>query len=286
MVKAVSKGLEKDRERAIAALCSATDRTLSTWVVGGEKNLSIYIGQPCHAALQIPKGTTLFASCFNTLDTKETTRGDKGGAFEKGEGEKYWSFMTGENSPWKLLFERSYPERIEKDGELVGFFLDPVAAHEKFKLCYNFCIAMRMVGEERSTIKTWSELVDFGMREADALYLARMIKPVGEHWGARDSNDSRHWPLLSDIYEYSGYNYKYTKAFNFKRFREGDYEFGHQNEVRGWITAPPRDDFSLGTVKKAGTKNYESVFKLEDIISGFTQWVDAQEIEEKRKEAA
>jgi hypothetical protein len=276
-----SVSLEKDRARAIEAMREAEDRTLATWVVASKQGLSVHIDAPCHAGLRIPESTTVFASGFNSRQTGKAYRAsadeEKPGVSDM---EKYWSWMTGDNSPWKLLFEKSYPEKITtKKGIIVGFFLDPETAHEKFRLTYNYCIAMRMVGEERTSIKTWSKLVDLGMRESDALYLSRMIRPysgkkdVGEgKYVLYSSNDSCHWPLTA-----LGYDDHYTKqfSFNFERFRNGDFDFKVNNEVYGWCTSPLRPDFSLGNVPHE-ISGYEAYFKIEDVAEVFTKWVNEQ----------
>lgn len=293
-----AKGLEKDRERIKKIICSATDRTLSTWAMASEKELIFFIDTACHAALRIPGNLKLFASCFDTRVTPNEYRKkeEKGvSEFTKENGEKFWSFMTGENSPWKKLFEKSYPERIEdKDGQLVGFFMDPEMAHQMKGLTLNYCIAMRMVGEERKSIKTWSSLVDLGMREADALYLSRMIVPAKikaeEVIGLYEShghNDTCHWPLLNARY---GPSYsKMVASFNFRAFREGDFNFNMGNETHGWCSAPFRTDFSLGKVPSKVVYKHSPYFKLEDVAEEFTKWVEAQdqkaiETEEMKKE--
>jgi hypothetical protein len=293
-LKEPASTLEKDRKRIEKVLCSATDRTLSTWAMADDKTLTMFIDAACHAAFRIPKGMLLLASCFDTRMTKnECRKKAENGVkeFSKEDGEKFWSFMTGENSPWKKLFEKSYPERIEdENGQLVGFFMNPETAYENKGLTLNYCIAMRMVGEERRTIKTWSTLVDLGMREADALYLSRMIAPVTSEqeeikglYTEHGYNDTCHWPLLNNRY---GPSYtKYIGSFNFKAFREGEFNSSLDNETHGWCTAPFRADFSLARVKNKVEHRYSSFFKLEDVVEEFTNWVDAQE-QKKEKVAA
>jgi hypothetical protein len=294
-----SKGLEKDRKRVIQIMRSASDRTLSTWACVSPSKINFYVDYACHAPLMegrdgVPKDLTLFASCFDTRYTDDQHRESLGGEIEEGQDEKYaketaeryWSWMTGSDSPWKLLFEKSFPGRIEdENGYLVGFFLDPTAVLEKSRLAYNFMIAMRMVGEERTSIKTWAKLVDTGMRESDALYLSRIIRPKEDGYVAYSNNDASHWPLLNEAYDYYCGSIRYLGSFNFKKFRDGDFDFDQRPETKGWVTAPYRKDFSLGSIKEFEAIPGGRKFKLEDVIAEYSKWVDEQDYQ-MRKEAA
>lgn len=294
--------LEEDRKRARKALLSATDRTMATYVVANGKNLRVYVDAPCHAGLTaiITSDLHLLASCFESRDTEKATRKvsiipwcENGKLIIPFEGvaERYWNWTTGPSSPWKTLFQVAPPEAIRDDNEkLIGFFLEPQLASTYPAHVLNFCIAMRMIGEERETIKMWDRLVQNGMHEADALYLSRMVCEVDDSELVQytgNSNNSSHWPLSFQRYDQNYVNHKY---FSFDRFRNGNpkFEGNGLEEVRYWCDQKKYPDFSFAGIPAVmgNKRTYNERFKLEDVISAFYAWQEKHGQREKEERIA
>jgi hypothetical protein len=288
--------IEEDRERARNALLAATDRTMSTFMVTTPKTVHLEIDGACHASLSIPKDVQVIASCFEARDVALASRkinlwsnGKLHIPFE-GVAEKYWEWMTGDNSPWRTLFQKEKPEAIrDDDGVLIGFFLEPQLASTYPLHVLNYCIAMRMIGEERETLKMWDRLVKSGMHEGDALYLSRMVSEVDDSelvTLSGNHNNTSHWPL-SHVKFLSANK---TFYFSFDRFRNGNPRFNDRtNEIAYWCDSPEYPDFSFAGIKKEkeDRRAYIDYFKLEDVISAFYAWQEkhGQSINQKRKAA-
>jgi hypothetical protein len=290
--------IEEDRERARNALLAATDRTMATFMVTTPKTIHLEIDGACHASLSIPKDTQVIASCFEARETEKACRklgpwasaGHKLHVPFEGVAERYWDWMTGDRSPWRTLFQKERPEAIRDDnGVLIGFFLETELAVTYPLHVLNYCIAMRMIGEEREAIKVWDRLVQTGMHEGDALYLSRMVSEVDDSdlvIPSGNLNNTSHWPLAHVRY-LSPYK---TFYFSFDRFRNGNPRFDDRtNEVAYWCDSPEYLDFSFAGVKKEkeDKRAYVDYFKLEDIIEAFYTWQEknGQSINQKRKAA-
>ncbi len=310
-----SESYEQDRLRAINVIRSATDRTCTTWFTADTSRIAFRIDYACHADLlqHIPPEPTIFASCFNTKTDLNAMRAPMSPNEDEAtdlascqvEAEAYWDFIAGPTSPWKMLFQHSLPEKIlSEEGEIVGFFLDTKNlkgdSHGLRKLLYNFCIAMRMVGEERSTIRMFYRLkTEHEMENVDAMFLARMISSVKNFNGEeiedeRGScslaglNDSCHWPIGFSTWCEKG-------NFSFKKFREGTPDFSRSNEVAFWFDLLEYENFNIPAAITAGGfpserdgpyGNYK--FKIADVITCFYDWQrkNGQKPEQEMEKAA
>lgn len=280
----ISRGYEEDKERARGVFRTATDRTLTSWFVSNKDKIAFRQDYACHADFSAwVKKQGVVASCFQARVGLEYERAYYPDGCQdyvddsdlvNPIAERYWDFIMGSGSPWRMLFELAYPEKIlhEDNKTIAGFFLEPLLCDKYPGLAQNLAIAARMIGEEREAIFMWDHLVSKGMERADALYLARMVKwkkgtdgPVKE-W---TRNDSSHWPLLST-------SYATHKTFDFAAFREGRFNPDTYLETFGWCQAAERQDFNLGSV--ASRKNlkpnrdYTYEFELDDVIEEFYKW--------------
>lgn len=274
-------GIAEDRERAVNLLRTAIDRTLTTWFISDKTRMIYRHDYACHAGLveNMLTEPLVFASCFNARKGLQSERvrflpNEVAANDIKDVSEKYWDFIMGPDSPWRLLFKIAPPEKITmEDGTLVGFFLEPSTVAKYPKLTLNLCIAARMIGEERTTIKMWADLVDRGMHPADALYLSRMIKWSTEEGleglvTTRSHNDSSHWPLLFSAYWKEGY-------FSFERFRNGTPDLSEIVETHYWFGSKKYDDWDpsmIETEKKDRMRN--RYFTIDEAISSFLAWQD------------
>jgi hypothetical protein len=289
-----SEGFEEDKERARSVFRTSRDRTLTSWFMSDKNEIIFRQDYACHAEFNdyLNDPRKIVASCFNArvnLGSRRSFR-DQEDYVDNQDlvtpvAEKYWDFLMGSDSPWKMLFEVSYPEKImTDDGVLAGFFLEPTMCREYPKLALNLCIAARMIGEEREAIFMWDHLVFLGVPRTDALYLARMIKfqkglsgPVTQ-W---THNDSSHWPLLNS-------EYSRNRAFDFHAFREGRPDLSRPVETLYWCQAKSRSDFDLGflvnrkNLQKNRNFNYD--FDIQDVIEEFFIWQDKhdQKVKEER----
>lgn len=188
---------EEIKERVIREFsdCSWSDKRHCGWAFDD----AVVVNQPCHAGFSSEAHKTykpkfLMASSFVVLEGYEEI------------GKRYWGFMTGDKSPWRSLWVladwKPEPFFSTKHGRQLGFFVAPDGFN--FRLCRNYFIAMRMIGEYPDTIKQWAHYVDVGLSEPEALLLARMYRGSTTSTTVlkKDENDGNHWPINRNNFSY------------------------------------------------------------------------------------
>lgn len=156
------------------------------------------LDKPCHAGFNGPGEAKHFlSSTFVVLPGYEEV------------GEKYWQFMSGQDSPWRDLWDDKPPEKFcsTKHGRQMGFFIRPDV---NAPLCKNYFIAMRMVGEYPDTIRQWAHYVDLGLSGGEALLLSRIYRGsrLTNPTKTGGENDGCHWPLNIVNFSYKRFLYQ------------------------------------------------------------------------------
>lgn len=278
--------IPEDKEAALLELFAKplknSYQNCSRWVASYPDEWDVHSNTICHAALRpIREGINLFASNFDVHEGDEEL------------GERYWDWITGDESPYRSLFENGRPEKIfGTEGTQTGFRMNctDIVDPKKTTLLYNFCIAMRMIHECSREIRMWDQLVNRGMHPVDALYLGRMISITGDTCVFDDANDGSHWPLWFKSYGnwYNGrsdYNY-----IDFEKLRTSTPNF--EGKSCGQWTTKLKRGFELTDyvtkinpviVSKGRFSKTEGI-PLNEVIEEFLKWVKKhQEVIERNK---
>lgn len=273
------------RKRAERLFSNPIPTHLSRWVIGHGKTYREWPDEICHAQLKsIPKDVNLFASNFDVKPGYEV------------EGLSYWKWMTGPLSPWRCLFEHGTPEKLffneDKDGKkrISGFVMNNVdiVDPKKTTLVYNYCIAMRMIGEYSEYIRSWHYFHDMGVPPHLALYLGRMFRPVlnePELVTMDQRNDGCHWPLWFSgaEYDYSRSEYKNSRIINFDRLKNANPTFDGKScnqwcdKYRHKRGESAFSDFTVKVKEQIVSKGRFSKvrgYPVKDILNEFFKWVE------------
>lgn len=269
----VEKEAEEEVRKFLLSLSSAGS-TSSYWKYVSDKP-SEGRGQACHAYLYEGKKPLALGSGF--LPTK----GQLPVAM------RLWEWVTDKDkSPWRILMQNGIELVISEKSELpVGWILPKeTLENTPFTFQKNFCILTRVLTEKYDNFKFWNTLVEKGVREDDALYLAScLIQSKQGRISTLVQLGGGHWPL-TDSRGYSNEAMKDSCQFDWKAFRSGNINpsrgHGPYAVINGHFCQNERTDYMMfdpGTIpykNSGGRFSQIKEYDLDTILDEFYKWQD------------
>jgi hypothetical protein len=206
--------------------------------------------------------------------------------------EKFWNWISGPISPWRLLFQGEYQPKIYlNDGLFKGWYIEGKAQeYLPENMLKNFAILTRSFTEKNNKYIIWEMLLNKGLDPRDAFYICSSLF-YGNGAITHDSTSiaGGHWPItdytpprkdMEHIYPNNRLNWKifYSGQINTSPVHNPNsyynqkinYLFELRDSKSDYLPFNPYQELSLKEFK--GRFSSIKSFDLDEIIDKFNKW--------------